>query len=152
MIEGAWSVPRYWGWRVWRHYPACAKTAIEQLGLSGRVFTDLFQGWLLYHFHPRVRVHSTWEYVAGPVRWAEEQAAWSGGDVLSATARSARAIRGSGVVSGPSARQAARPYPDAMRDGRFYPCEAGQRGLGLYSFHQAGSTPPFFALTSSASA
>jgi hypothetical protein len=34
---------------------------------------------LLWRFHPRVRVDYTWEYVAGPVRTADRQAAWKGG-------------------------------------------------------------------------
>jgi hypothetical protein len=67
--------------RRWdRDEPICAAAAIARLGLSsGRVFAGGGKtGWLLYRFHPTVRVESTWEYVAGPGRWAELQVAWSG--------------------------------------------------------------------------
>jgi hypothetical protein len=49
-------------------------SAIERHGLSGRVLTDRLYPWLLYRFHPRLRVPFTWEYVLGQARQAEWQA------------------------------------------------------------------------------
>jgi hypothetical protein len=57
----------------------CLATAIERHELSGRVFSNYLNGWLLYRFHPKLLVGATWEYVAGARRWAELRAATRNG-------------------------------------------------------------------------
>jgi hypothetical protein len=52
----------------------CVRAMIEHHGLSGRVYSNEVNHWLLYWFHPRVVVDFTWEYVAGPKRTAESEA------------------------------------------------------------------------------
>jgi hypothetical protein len=76
--HAVWSAPREGGFRWNRAEPVCVVASIERLGLSGRFFTTRADV-LLWRFHPSVRVDLTWEYVAGPVRTAERQAAWKGG-------------------------------------------------------------------------
>jgi hypothetical protein len=78
LAYAVWSAPRDGGFRWSRGEPVCLVASIERLGLSGRFFTfrpDV----LLWRFHPSVRVDFTWEYVAGPVRTADREAAWKGG-------------------------------------------------------------------------
>jgi hypothetical protein len=76
--HAVWSAPLEGGFRWNRAEPVCVVASVGQLGLSGRFFTTRADA-LLWHFHPHVRVDYTWEYVAGPVRTAERQAAWKSG-------------------------------------------------------------------------
>jgi hypothetical protein len=78
LAHTVWDAPRDGGFRWNRGEPLCLVATIQRLGLSGRFFTfrpDV----LLWRFHPSVRVDFTWEYVAGPVRTADREAAWKGG-------------------------------------------------------------------------
>ena len=43
------------------------------------MFAGYLNQWLLYRFHPKVRVQHTWEYVAGLRHWAEAVGAWNDG-------------------------------------------------------------------------
>jgi hypothetical protein len=76
--HAVWSAPQEGGFRWNRSEPVCVLASVERLGLSGRFFA-IWPDVLLWRFHPGVRVDYTWEYVAGPVRTAERQAAWKGG-------------------------------------------------------------------------
>lgn len=76
--HAVWSAPQEGGFRWNREEPVCVVASVERLGLSGRFFTTRADV-LLWRFHPSVRVDYTWEYVAGPVRTADRQAAWKGG-------------------------------------------------------------------------
>jgi hypothetical protein len=76
--HAVWSAPVEGGFRWNRGEPVCVVAGVERLGLSGRFFSSQADV-LLWRFHPRVRVDHTWEYVAGPVRTADRQAAWKGG-------------------------------------------------------------------------
>jgi hypothetical protein len=59
-----------WEWHLDAPQLSCLVAAFDRHGLSGRVYSDI-ESWLLYRFSPRVRVGSTWEFVAGPQRWPE---------------------------------------------------------------------------------
>jgi hypothetical protein len=74
-IRVEWQV-RDWRWT--RGEPRCVESAVERLGHPVRVFGDMSNEWLLYRLPHRVKVHYTWEYVAGPMRTAELEAVWKG--------------------------------------------------------------------------
>jgi hypothetical protein len=66
-----------WGWRT--QQPSCVLASIEALGQLNHIYSNRIVGWLLYRFHPQVKVGIHWEYVAGPVRVREHSVAWRDG-------------------------------------------------------------------------
>jgi hypothetical protein len=73
----AWIPTRFRGMDAYQ--PPSVAAAFERLALSGHVFAPDLNHWLLWKFHPRVTVDEVWEYVHGPQRTAERDAALADG-------------------------------------------------------------------------
>lgn len=57
--------------------PCCLVASVERLGRPVRIWGHHAGGHgLLYHLPGRVRLESTWEFVAGPDVWADLRALW----------------------------------------------------------------------------
>lgn len=71
-----------WAWQwssatQWEtHWMRCLAATIDRQQLTGHVMAKQWNAALLYWFHPQLTVDYTWEYVSGPRRWAEVEAAW----------------------------------------------------------------------------
>jgi hypothetical protein len=61
----------------------CTIAAMQRLSLTGRVYMKSHPladaSTLLYHLHPQIHMHHTWDYVTGPTALAEERAIWTQG-------------------------------------------------------------------------